>query len=56
MSSIKGGKKFSNNNNVIPANAGIQNFARGSADNTHIAADAAVCLDSRIRGNDDIAK
>jgi len=28
---------------VIPAQAGIQSFTRGSAEKTHVAADAALC-------------
>jgi len=38
---------------VIPAKAGIQASTRGSAEKTHVAADAAPGLDSRLRGNDD---
>jgi 3-hydroxyacyl-CoA dehydrogenase len=38
---------------VIPAQAGIQTFTRGSAEKAHVAADAALRLDSRLRGNDD---
>jgi hypothetical protein len=37
---------------VIPAQAGIQTIKRGSAEKTHVAADAALRLDSRLRGND----
>ena len=38
---------------VIPAKAGIQTPTRGSAEKTHVAADAALSLDSRLRGNDE---
>jgi hypothetical protein len=41
------------NNNVIPAKAGIPEGSRGSADKTHVAADAALRLDPRLRGDDD---
>jgi hypothetical protein len=37
---------------VIPAKAGIQPRTRGSAEKIHAAADAALGLDSRLRGND----
>jgi hypothetical protein len=46
---------FSQKRIVIPAKAGIQTFTRGSAEKNgiHVAADAALRLDSRLRGNDE---
>ena len=40
---------------VIPAKAGIQTFTRGSAEKNqiYIAPDAALGLDSRLRGNNE---